>query len=279
MIWIVTAWLLWGGAGYANEEIVDDLSGATMELVWVEPGSFTMGSPSSELGRSEDEGPQHEVVISRGFYIGKYEVTQGQWEAVMGTRPWFGKKYVEANADRPAVSISWNDTQSFIQQLNAVAGDSLYRLPSEAEWEYAVRAGANTSWSFGDDESQLRDFAWFRDNSWDVGLQHAQVVGTKRPNPWGIYDMHGNVHEWVQDWYGNYNNLTRTDPIGPETGSNRILRGGDFPDGAQVSRSANRNRLADGSRSISFGFRLLKMGTRPTVVTPQSWGQTKLHGQ
>ncbi len=267
--------LLWATLGYANEVLSVDLLGATMEFAWIEPGTFTMGSPAAEASRGEDEGPQHGVVITRGFYLGIYEVTQGQWEAVMGTIPWARQSYVEANALHPAVNISWNEVQLFVQNVNRAAGDSLYRLPSEAEWEYAARAATNTRWSFGDAESQLGDYAWYRDNAWDAGLQYAQPVGSKRPNAWGLYDMHGNVYEWVQDRYGNYNNLTRTDPEGPETGSNRIVRGGDFSDSAAVSRSANRGRLAAGSRSIGLGFRLLRVETQSTAVTPQSWGQIK----
>jgi len=156
---IVALLLTWVSVGYANEEIIVDLpGGATMAFVWIEPGTFTMGSPSSEPGRWDDEGPQHEVTISRGFYLGKFEVTQGQWQAVMGTRPWAGESYVRENPNHPAVYISWNDVQAFIQKWNEAAEDSLYRLPTEAEWEYACRAGSVTRWSFGDDESQLGYF-------------------------------------------------------------------------------------------------------------------------
>ena len=124
-----------------------------------------MGSPSTEVGRDSDEGPQHEVTISKGFYLGKYEVTQGQWQAVMGTTPWSGQSYVQVDADNPAVYVSWNDVQSFVQALNEAAKDSLYRLPTEAEWEYACRAGTTERWSFGDDESKLKDYAWYDVNA------------------------------------------------------------------------------------------------------------------
>jgi len=120
-----------------------------------------MGSPVNEPERRDNEVPQHDVTIRKGFYLGKYEMTHGQWEAVMGTTPWSGESYARANASHPAVSVSWNEVQLFIQTLNAAAGDSLYRLPTEAEWEYACRAGTTTRWLFGDDESQLTNYAWY----------------------------------------------------------------------------------------------------------------------
>ena len=158
-----------------------------MEFVKVEPGTFTMGSPSTEPNRADFEGPQHQVTISKGFYLGKYEITQGQWQAVMGTTPWSGQDFVREGAGYPAVFISWNDVQAFAHKLNQAAGDSLYRLPSEAEWEYACRAGTTTLWSFGNADSQLQNYAWYNDNSWRVGEQYLHAVGTKLPNPWGLY--------------------------------------------------------------------------------------------
>ena len=148
--------------------------GGRMTFVWIESGRFRMGSPALEVGRYDREGPQHEAMISRGFYLGKTEITQEQWESVMGTTPWEGEDYVESNPQHPAVYISWDDVQLFIGRLNAAAGEEIYRLPSEAEWEYACRAGTDTRWSFGDAESRLGNYAWYRDNAWDVGLQYAQ---------------------------------------------------------------------------------------------------------
>ena len=234
--------------------------GATMEMVWIPPGTFTMGSPSSESGRDDDEGPQHQVTITKGFYLGKYELTQEQWTSVMGTRPWSGKSYVRENASNPAVYISWNDVQAFIAKLNQAEGSEVYRLPTEAEWEVACRAGTTTRWSFGDDESQLGEYAWYRDNAWSVGEQYAHAVGTKRPNPWGLYDMHGNVWEWVQDWYGSYSSSPQTDPTGPASGSSRVLRGGSFLNHARDVRSANRDHDSPGRRDYDVGARLLRQG-------------------
>ena len=203
----------------------------------------------------------HEVEISQGFYLGKYEVTQGEWESVMGTTPWSGESYVQEHPSHPAVYISWNDVQAFVEKLNDAAGSVVYRLPSEAEWEYACRAGTSTRWSFGDDESQLTDYAWYRANARDVGERYGHAVGTKLPNPWGLYDMHGNVWEWVQDWYSSsyYNSSPRVDPPGPSSGSARVRRGGNFLNSARIVRSAFRDAYSPGDRRHDIGVRLLRI--------------------
>ena len=235
------------------------LSGVTIDMVWIEPGTFTMGSPPQEEGRGHDEEPQHDVMISQGFYLGKYEITQEQWEAVMGNRPWEGKEDVREDPRHPAVLISWRDLQKFIRRLNEWAGEDVYRLPTEAEWEYACRAGTTTRWSFGGDESRLEDYAWYRANTWDLGEQYAHPVGTKAPNPWGLYDMHGNVWEWVHDWFSAYAADAQMDPTGPNVGSYRALRGGSFPGFASGVRSADRLRYSPGVRvNADVGARLLK---------------------
>ena len=218
------------GIGLLLELVASLPGGAEMSFVWIEPGTFQMGSPDSEEGRWGDEGPVHEVEISAGFWLGTYEVTQEEWEAVMETSPWSGKDYVVSAPSHPAVYISWDDVQEFIGRLNAEEGEALYRLPSEAEWEYACRAGSTTRWSFGDDASQLTHYAWYYANAWNVGKQYAHAVGQKKPNAWGLYDMHGNVWEWVQDWHNAryYNSSPRVDPLGPSIGSFRVIRGGFF---------------------------------------------------
>ena len=243
-----------------GETITVDLpGGATMDFVWIEPGTFMMGSPESEEGREDNEGPQHEVTISQGFYLGKYETTQEQWYAAMGAKPWEGVSYVQSGDRNPVAYISWNDAQQFIGKLNEYEGESVYRLPTEGEWEYACRAGTITRWSFGDDESQLGDYAWYYDNAWTVGEKYAHAVGTKEPNPWGLYDTHGNVWEWCQDWYGSYSSNAQTDPAGPSSGSNRVVRGGFFGDLARNVRSANRDNSSPDDRGYYIGFRLLRM--------------------
>ena len=247
-----------GGGGAAGEERAFPLPveewqiPASMEFVWIEPGTFWMGSPDSEAGRDSDEGPVHEVEISKGFWLGKYEVTAGEWGVVTGR---------EGSADDnrfPKVNVSWHDVHELIGLLSAAAGDSLYRLPTEAEWEYACRAETTprSRWSFGDDEDQLGDYAWYRSNSSSV-----KEVGGKLPNGWGLYDMHGNVWEWVQDWYdsGYYNSSPRVDPLGPDTGSFRVFRGGDFYVSAQFVRSAYRINSSPGVRDSFIGVRLLRI--------------------
>ena len=225
-----------------------------MEFVWIEPGRFQMGS---DTGR-KDEGPAHEVEISRGFWLGKYEVTQDQWKSVMDDEPWSGRARVESNPSHPAVIISWDEVQEFIGRLNAEAGEELYRLPTEAEWEYACRAGTQTRWSFGDDESLLTEHAWYHGNNYPT--EGAKAVGGKLPNPWGLYDMHGNVWEWVQDWYDEeyYDRRERDDPQGPTSGLGRVIRGGHFGhiDGVQ---SAYRHFHSPDSRSYTIGVRLLRI--------------------
>ena len=227
--------------------------GEVMEFVWIPPGTFMMGSPSSESVQ-KDEMPVQEVRISEEFWLSKYEVTRGQWESVMGRdEPWRRKDNVRFGPDYPAVSISWNDVQRFINNLNKSIKSNIYDLPSEAEWEYACRAGTTTHWSFGNEESQLRDYAWYSANA-----EYAHKVGIKDKNPWGLHDMHGNVWEWVRDWYGSYRRLLLVDPTGPATGSERVIRGDAFDTPGQQVRSAIRHKFSPGSRSGSVGFRLLR---------------------
>ena len=237
-----------------------DLHGGTMmDFIWVKPGSFLMGSPDSEPERGVWEGPQHKVTISKGFYLGKYEITQAQWVAIMGTAPWTGKKYVQANPKHPAAYISWTAIEEFLRRLNEAAGETLYRLPTEAEWEYACRAGTTTRRFYGDDQLQLRDYAWYVDNTQKVGATYAQPVGSKWPNPWGFHDIYGNVWEWVQDWYGDtYASGILTDPQGAFSGKGRVMRGGGFVNKARNVRSAKRFASDPSLRYCALGARLVK---------------------
>ena len=228
-----------------------------MEFVSIPAGEFMMGSPSDEddSGWDDGEGPLHKVTISNEFYLGKYEVTQKQWHEIMGNNP----SYFTGD-DRPVEQVSWNDVQKFIEKLNEKEGTDKYRLPSEAEWEYACRAGTTTRYSFGDDKSMLSEYAWYSDYSGD-GTTH--TVGQKKPNPWGLYDMHGNVYEWTQDkWYYEYDGYdgAPTDGSAWESGSSvfRIHRGGDWYYGADSCRSASRGAGAPDDRRDGLGFRLLQ---------------------
>ena len=233
--------------------------GVPLNMVWIEPGVFTMGSPLDEPGRNDDEGPQFEVRLTQGFYLSQCEITQHQWTAVTGERPWSHyTDELKEEPDRPAVYISWEDVQEFIASLNATAGAQVYRLPSEAEWEYAGRAGTKTPWSFGNVEKELALYAWWTDNISLSGRMAAQPVGLKTPNPWGLYDMHGNVWEWVGDWLGAYLEGPQTDPQGPPEGTARVFRGGSFKDAAVLSRSAQRCWNAPDQRFSHVGVRLVR---------------------
>ena len=214
------------------------------EFVRIPPGEFRMGSKSSEA--DNDERPVTKVRISRGFYLGKYEVTQGQWQAVMGSNP---SRFDECGPDCPVELVSWDDVQEFIERLNAQSGGARYRLPTEAEWEYAARAGTT-----GDRYGNLGAIAWYEDNSG----RRTHPVGQKAPNAWGLHDMLGNVWEWVGDWYGSYPGGRVTDPTGPSSGSWRVLRGGGWIYGARYCRASVRFYYSPGHRRGVLGFRLLR---------------------
>ncbi|KAF5430766.1 Formylglycine-generating enzyme, partial [Candidatus Methanophagaceae archaeon] len=200
---------------------------------------------------SDDEKPVHKVKIKNPFYLGTYLVTQAEWKAVMGDEPSDFK-----GDDLPVERVSWDKVQEFIKKLNEKEGTDKYRLPSEAEWEYACRAGTTTKYSFGDSESELGKYAWYGENSGDK----THPVGQKKPNPWGLYDMHGNVWEWVQDkWHGNYDGA-HTDGSARESGDGayRVVRGGSWFNTARSCRSAIRPYDAPGNRFNTLGFRLLR---------------------
>ena len=225
-----------------------------MEFVLIPAGSFTMGSDNSD-----DEKPTHRVRISQSFYLGKYEVTQEQWYKVMKKNPaHFKTEKVGMNSrNHPIESVSWNDVQEFIRRLNKKEGGNKYRLPTEAEWEYAARAGTTSTWPFGNSESYAGNYAWFDGNSGKT----THPVGQKYPNKWGLHDMSGNVWEWVQDWYNDkyYSRSPSTDPKGPSSGSRRVLRGGSWGNSAGSLRPADRLSLSPGNRYDSLGFRLLRI--------------------
>jgi len=212
-----------------------------MEFVLIPAGSFMMGADKNFEEAADHETPRHKVTISKSFYLGKYEVTQEQWVAVMGSNPSNFK-----GRTNPVEEVSWHDVQEFIHRLNQKENTNVYRLPTEAEWEYACRAGTTTTYSFGDDADQLGQYAWYIDNSGDK----THPVGQKQPNAWGLYDMHGNVWEWVQDWYGKtyYSQSPAKDPQGPSSGESRLLRGGSWNFDASNARCANRVYLAPAFR-------------------------------
>jgi formylglycine-generating enzyme required for sulfatase activity len=220
-----------------------------MKLVYIPPGEFMMGSPDSEKDRFSREGPQHRVRITKGFYMTVTEVTQAQWKAVMGNNPSNFK-----DDDLPVAQVSWDYAVEFCSRLSQKEGKG-YRLPTEAEWEYACRAGTTTRFYFGDNDSMLSDYAWYYENTGTKTLP----VGKKKPNSFGLYDMHGNVSEWCSDWYDEdyYSQSPVDDPKGPSTGQYRVIRGGSWNYLPRLSRSANRiGRLPDHS-DYGFGFRVV----------------------
>ena len=272
-----------GGEPFDTETIMLP-GGVPLEMVWIPSGTFQMGAYDGEQRSASDEKPQHQVTLTQGFWMGKYELTKAQWVAVMNTTPWSGKHQVLDNPDSPAVFVSWNDAQSFITALNTLSGKT-FRLPTEAEWEYACRAGTKTRFYWGDDPNTVgNDYVWWSYNTLDVNdaqsfitslntlsdeffhsfkeaenEKYAHVVGQKLSNASGLYDMSGNVWEWCQDWYGSsyYLSSPSADPTGPDSGENRVLRGGSWYDYGDRCRSAN--RISEPSDSDdSLGFRLAR---------------------
>ncbi|NCC53558.1 MAG: formylglycine-generating enzyme family protein [Spartobacteria bacterium] len=225
-------------------------------MVYIEPGTFMMGSPKDEAKRDKDE-TQHRVKLTEGFWIGKYEVTQEQWQRVMGSNPSQFK-----GTRNPVEQVSWEDSQEFIRKLNSRVTDGGFRLPTEAEWEYACRAGATTPFAFGDclDTSDANYDGNYPMPGCSKGQYRKKTlsVGSLRANAWGFYDMHGNVWEWCQDWYGDYPSGNVTNPSGPGSGEDRVLRGGSWYSYAWHCRSADRSRYAPGSRDDTLGLRLAR---------------------
>ncbi len=224
-----------------------------MEFVYIKPGTFMMGSPTNESGSKK----QLRVTLTKGFYMGITEVTVGQWTAVMGNYPWY---FRNCGVDCPVEQISWNDVQTFIRKLNRKEGTNRYRLPTEAEWEYAARAGSTTAVATGEISgiicgynSNLDAMGWYCGNS----DSRTHRVAGKKPNRWGLYDMYGNVWEWCQDWYESYPFGSVIDPTGPSSGSSRVFRGGGWASFAKDFRSALRGCNKPGSSLFFLGFRLV----------------------
>ena len=240
-----------------------------MKLVYIPAGSFMMGSSHSaaQLAREynvveswfADEFPQHQVRISEGFWMGQTEVTQGQYKSVMNAQPWSGKPVAQESANNPAVYVTWEDAAAFCRKLSQQEGKT-YRLPTEAEWEYACRAGTTTRFSFGDSDSSLGDYAWCRSNTFEVGQNYAHSVRQKKPNLWGLYDMHGSVWEWCSDFYDEdcYSNSPSVDPEGPPIGIHRSLRGGSWYRDGYYLRCSRRDDFYPGNRFKHIGFRVVR---------------------
>lgn len=246
-----------------------------MTFIWIQPGTFAMGSPENEVGRFLRE-PLHEVTLTKGYYMQTTEVTQSQWITLMGTNPSY---FVECGEDCPVEQISWDDVQEFINALNTSCEDgNTYALPSEAQWEYAARAGTTTAFYNGNitevscgHDPNLDLTGWYCGNSdtayegcydisaWDTSqtCTGTHPVARKSPNAWGLYDMSGNVYEWCRDWYGPYPEDLSIDPEGPDSGAGRVKRGGSWSSYSTYCRPAFRSVLDQAYRSMGVGFRLI----------------------
>jgi formylglycine-generating enzyme required for sulfatase activity len=254
---------LCAGAGGDSQSLPSDLvevagvqevrtrqTGIVLRLI--PAGTFMMGSPTREAGRDSDE-TQHKVTLTHAFYCGKFEVTQGQWQQVCGNNP---SGLASADVDSPVETVSWEDCQAFVKALCEAEGvlEGTYQLLTEAEWEYACRAGSTTAYGFGDSDSVLGQYGWYSGNS--EGQTHP--VGAAQPNAFGLYDMHGNVWEWCQDWYGEYPSGPQTDPTGPASGEARVARGGSWGDDAPFCRSALRNYAGADEGAHYLGLRIAR---------------------
>ena len=242
-----------GTRGAAPKIITNSIG---MEFILVRPGTFIMGDALREqcgtCRAMPDETPRHRVTISRPFYLGRTEVTQAQWMALMKQNPsrFRGK-------GRPVEYVSWVKAQMFIIALNKREKTRAYRLPTEAEWEYAARAGTRTNYPFGDDDGRLSEFGWYASNA---GAKTRKVARLGE-NPWGFFDMQGNVQEWCQDWYDRnwYRKSPATDPLGPPSGTTKVRRGGFWGSHARSCRVSARTHFSPEERSANTGFRLVMM--------------------
>jgi len=285
-------YILWASLMFCFESIataqtpkqIDNSVG--MKLVLIPSGEFTMGSATSESQADDDE-RQYQATITKPFYMGVTEVTQGQYQKVMGTNPSSFKdaQDPERSANMPVEQVSWEDAVEFCRRLSLMPNEKqsnrVYRLPTEAQWEYACRAGQKGPFGFDSATNELGQFAWFADNSGDKPLDSNRVwketkedldeylkvlknnrcrthaVGKKKPNAWGLYDMHGNVWEWCADWYGDYPKGQASDPAGPQKGTDRVVRGGGFHFQSQDCRSAERLGSFPSNRVDDLGFRVV----------------------
>ena len=243
----------------SSDEVTNSIG---MKLKLIPAGEFLMGS--SDADAESDEKPQHRVAITKEFYLQTTEVTQGQWFAVMGARPWQGKLYVKSGDDYAACHVSWDDAVKFCEQLSGKEGVE-YRLPTEAEWEYACRAGSKKRFSFGNDAGRVGDYAWwggFVGAGNAVGEQYAHRVGRKKANAWGLHDMHGNLWEWCADTfdaeaYQARSGATRDPKV--SSGSERVLRGGSWRREPNDIRSSYRYMKTPDYRYDAIGFRVVRV--------------------
>ena len=226
-----------------------------LEMLYIPAGEFMMGAPQPDSEKKDNKCPQHKVIISKPFYLGKYPITQAQWEAVMGNQP----SYHKGTVNLPVEQVSWSDCLEYITRFNLM-GKGTVRFPTEAEWEYACRAGTQTQFYWGEDPDykEADQYAWYAENS----DHDPHDVGKKRPNAWDLYDMSGNVWEWTSDFYGPYSNTTQIDPVGPSTGWTRVARGGSYFLHVESCRSARRENFLPGYQIALLKFRYDFIGFR-----------------
>jgi formylglycine-generating enzyme required for sulfatase activity len=227
-----------------------------MEFVAIEPGSFVMGSPIREAGRNDDE-TAHRVTMTRRFFVGRREVTQTQWTMVMGQNP----SHFKDCSHCPVENVDFYEVASFITHLNAQSTSMRYRLPTEAEWEYVCRAGTQTPFTTGGhitvDQANVDGRFPYAGSAATASYDKTRPAGSFAPNPWGLYDVHGNVWEWTNDWYGPYDSRADTDPKGPDAGTVRVIRGGSWRFDANSARCALRYTHSPQDKGSSLGFRLV----------------------
>jgi predicted Zn finger-like uncharacterized protein len=241
-----------------SKPCIDSLepTAARPKMVLISPGSFLMGSSEADADADSNEKPCQRVIITHPYYIGETVVTQGHWKTVMGTEPWMGKGFIQENSSFPATYVSWADAVAYCKRLSDLEGQT-YRLPTEAEWEYACRGGTKTKYSFGDNALELQKYGWFNDNALAKREEYAHEVKQKVANPFGLYDMHGNVWEWCSDRFQCYKVNGKPVAIETKFKSSRVLRGGCWTSRASLCRSSQRN-WSDSSRRIYIvGFRIV----------------------
>ncbi len=255
------AWQGNGPVGFDEFGLYADLhvKQATQRFRWIEPGTFLMGSPATEPERLEDRETQHEVTLTLGYWLADSACTQALWLAVMGDNP----SQFKDDANNPVERVRWRDVETFIEKLNSLVPGLSARLPTEAEWEYACRAGTATPFSLGDDitPGQVNYDGNYPYAGGAKGLYRKKTVPVKSlpPNPWGLHEMHGNVWEWCQDWFAEFDAMPQTDPPGPPTGAGRVLRGGSWNNGARFCRSAFRYFFPPDIQYDYFGFRCARV--------------------
>jgi formylglycine-generating enzyme required for sulfatase activity len=270
--------LLAAGVQPVAAEVVNSIG---LRLALVPPGRFRMGSPEHEVGRSDDEGPLHEVEITRAFFFAVFPVTQGEYLRIMGNNPAHfspgrsAKKAPKTAATSafPVETVSWHEAAAFCDRLSALPGEReagrVYRLPTEAEWEYACRAGTSSTFHFGDSlssrQSNVRGDSPYGGGARGPYIGRTCPVGSYRPNAFGLYDFHGNVYEWCGDWYDDryYQGSPGSDPAGTPTGTRKVLRDGSWADQALACRSANRNSQPPHDRNMHVGFRVVCVRAGP----------------